>query len=83
MKPFLLRFIGTIFILGTIALQGLSQTNSNKILFPEPFAFAIDDMGWIQGTNIAYDGPTGPYRLGVDKRFDVSDYKAVVKVGKS
>lgn len=54
-----------------------------KILIPRPFAAGIDDMGWINGTNESHKSYPGPYRAGVKRIFDVSDYKAVVDVGKA
>ena len=47
-----------------------------SILFPRPFAIAIDDLGWINGQNDGEDG-YGPYRLGVNRRMRVKDYEAV------
>ena len=53
------------------------------VLFPRPFAFAIDDMGWLNGSDIGENGMIGPYRAGVKRAFEVSDYKYVVDVAKS
>lgn len=57
---------------------------SNPTLeFPRAFAFAIDDLGWNEGSNLAINGRQGPYRAGVKRVFDLSDYRAIVDVGKA
>lgn len=56
---------------------------SDNVLIPRPFAVGIDDMGWINGTNDSQKPQPGPYRAGVKRIFDVSDYKAIVDVAKS
>lgn len=73
-------------ILFTIAfLFTLSITFSqdSKIIFPRPFAFAIDDMGWNIGNNSGDMDQQGPYRIGIDRRMDINDYKCIVQVAKS
>jgi hypothetical protein len=55
----------------------------NRIIFPRAFAVAIDDMGWINGSHLGRDGGMGPSRAGVDRHFDISDYKAVAEAGKA
>jgi hypothetical protein len=54
-----------------------------QIIFPRPFAFAIDDVGWNQGGNLALDPIPGPYRTGLKRNFDWKDYQAIVDVGKA
>lgn len=51
----------------------------NKVSFPRPFAIAIDDLGWINGSNDGEDG-YGPYRLGINRKMQVTDYEAVVSM---
>lgn len=52
-----------------------------SILFPRPFAIAIDDLGWINGQNEGEDG-YGPYRLGINRRMRVKDYEAVADLAR-
>lgn len=63
--------------------NGKRKKDVSGILFPKPFAFAIDDMGWINGSDIGENGMIGPYRAGVKRTFDVSDYKYVAEVAKA
>lgn len=51
------------------------------IIFPRPFAIAIDDMGWMQGKNDGENG-YGPYRTGIDRNMTLADYKSVVDLAK-
>lgn len=44
---------------------------------PRPFAIAIDDMGWMEGSNQGYQGK-GPYRVGLNRKMGVDDYLAVI-----
>jgi len=53
---------------------------SNRIYFPRPFAFVIDDMGWIQGSSMGEKVPRGPYRGGVKRVFGRDDYRHVVEI---
>ncbi len=53
------------------------------IVFPRPFAFAIDDFGWIIGNDHGYGDHQGPFRIGIDRKMDVSNYKSVVKVAET
>lgn len=57
--------------------------HTNKIIFPRAFAFAIDDLGWNEGSNLLNHTPSGPYRVGVKRNFTVADYKFIVDVGKA
>ncbi len=52
----------------------------NKILFPRAFAFAIDDLGWNEGSNLSGNVPPGPIRAGIKRRFDLNDYRYIVDV---
>ncbi len=56
------------------------ETHS-KVIFPRPFFIAIDDLGWNLGDN---DGATteGPYRIGLKRHMELSDYKCVVDIAK-
>src|SRR5690606_39677511 len=53
----------------------------NRLLFPRGFAFAVDDLGWNEGSDMSEEIITGPHRAGVKRRFDLRDYKHIVKVG--
>lgn len=53
------------------------------IIFPQPFAFAIDDLGWNEGSDMTILPGGGPYRAGVKRNFDINDYKHIVEVGKA
>lgn len=53
------------------------------IIFPRPFAFAIDDLGWNEGSDMTVLPGGGPYRGGVKRNFDINDYKYIVEVGKA
>ena len=53
------------------------------IIFPRPFAFAIDDLGWNEGSNLEPSPTGGPYRCGVKRNFDLKDYQHIVRVGKA
>lgn len=54
-----------------------------RVQFPRPFAFVIDDMGWIQGSSMGEKTPPGPYRNGVKRVFDVEDYRHVVEIARA
>jgi hypothetical protein len=62
---------------------GLINAQGNKIIFPRAFAFAIDDIGWNEGSDLGDDGGQGPYRAGVNKKMDIKDYQALINVAKS
>jgi hypothetical protein len=53
----------------------------SKILFPRPFAFAVDDLGWNEGHDLSMDVVPGPYRCGLKRHFDLTDYKHMTAVG--
>jgi hypothetical protein len=55
---------------------------TQRITFPRAFAFAIDDLGWNDGSDLSENATPGPYRCGVKRKFDLNDYKHVVEVGK-
>ncbi len=59
------------------------KTKKEEIIFPRPFAFAIDDFGWIIGNDHGYGDHQGPFRIGIDRKMDVSNYKSVVKVAET
>ena len=61
---------------------GFSGAQDSKIIFPRPFACAIDDMGWNIGNDDGDIDGQGPYRIGIDRKMDIKDYQAVVEVGK-
>ncbi len=60
-----------------------SEYISRRITFPRPFAFVIDDMGWIQGSSLGEKTPSGPYRNGIKRVFDWQDYKHVVEIARA
>lgn len=53
------------------------------ILFPRPFAFAVDDLGWNDGSDLTGETIQGPHRAGVKRVFDIRDYQYLVEVGKA
>ncbi len=61
-------------------METTSQTS--KILFPRPFAFAIDDLGWMSGTNSGDMVQQGPYRIGLNRLMTVNDYQCIVDIAK-
>ncbi|WP_428770452.1 hypothetical protein V1L52_01085 [Treponema sp. HNW] len=54
-----------------------------NVIFPRAFAFAVDDLGWNYGSNIHLQTKRGPFRLGVERKMKLDDYKVLVQVGKS
>jgi len=54
-----------------------------EIIFPRPFAFGIDDFGWMTGNDHGYGDHQGPFRIGIDRKMDVDNYKSVVKVAET
>ena len=61
----------------------MSNNNFSSVEFPRAFAFAIDDLGWNEGSSLAGNTPPGPHRAGVKRIFDRKDYQAIVDVGKA
>jgi hypothetical protein len=55
----------------------------NRILFPRAFAFAVDDLGWNEGSDMSRLAFPGPHRAGVKRIFDLKDYQYLVEVGKA
>lgn len=51
------------------------------MVFPRAFAFAIDDMGWIDGSS--FTAQSGPSRAGVKRIFDLNDYRYIVQVAEA
>lgn len=60
----------------------LSKQINAQIIFPRAFAFAIDDLGWNIGNDDGDVDGVGPYRIGIDRKMDLKDYKPIVEVGK-
>jgi hypothetical protein len=56
--------------------------DESRIIFPRPFAFAIDDLGWNVGTDEGDLNNQGPYRIGIDRKMDLDDYKCIVEVAR-
>ena len=85
MKKFGLALFLAVFFLGKLSfgqdsLETLNSKNNSSIIFPRPFAFAIDDLGWNIGNDEGYGDNQGPYRIGVDRKMDINDYKCMVAV---
>ena len=57
--------------------------DTKKAIIPRPFAVVIDDMGWMQGSNLGEFGAQGPFRCGVRRSMNVNDYSCVSEVGKA
>jgi hypothetical protein len=55
----------------------------SKIIFPRAFAFAVDDLGWNQGSDLSRNNDPGPHRAGVKREFQLEDYEHMVRVGES
>ena len=55
--------------------------HSGKMIFPRAFAFAIDDLGWNIGNDSGDIDGVGPYRIGIDRKMDITDYQGIVEVG--
>jgi hypothetical protein len=53
------------------------------IIFPRAFAFAVDDLGWNEGSDLSINPEKGPHRAGVKRRFDLRDYQHMVEIGKA
>ena len=53
-----------------------------NVIFPRPFAFAVDDLGWLQGSNLNLQTKHGPFRLGAKRKISIDDYRVLVQVGK-
>ncbi len=53
---------------------------AHDILFPSPFALAIDDLGWMSGGSQGEEN--GPWRLGLKRDLERSDYQALVDIAK-
>ncbi len=62
--------------------NSIDRESTNQIIFPRPFAFAIDDMGWNIGNDAGDVDHQGPYRIGIDRRMGIDDYRGIVEVGK-
>jgi hypothetical protein len=54
-----------------------------RLIFPRAFTVAIDDMGWVNGSHLGKNGGQGPSRAGVNRHFNIDDYKAVVNAAKA
>ena len=60
-----------------------SFTSKDRVVFPRPFAFAVDDLGWNIGNNTGSIDKQSPYRIGIDRNMDLSNYKPIIEVGKA
>ncbi len=88
MKKHPLHYLFYTLVISTFLFTSCRQSSSsqqagNGILFPAPFAFAIDDLGWNTGRDDGDVDHQGPYRIGVDRKMDLNDYKCIVEVGDS
>lgn len=75
------RNLIVIFMLVMAIVMDKTDSAAQKLTFPRAFAFAIDDMGWNNGGDLS--SQQGPWRDGVNKHMTLSDYQAVVNVGKA
>ncbi len=57
------------------------NANSQEIIFPKPFAIAIDDLGWNNGSSLGDEG--GPWRAGVRRKMGLKDYIPLVEIAKA
>lgn len=78
-------FLSLILLTGTSFSKSPEKASAGdrEILFPAPFAFAIDDLGWNTGRNDGYGAHQGPYRIGVDRKMDINDYKCIIDVARA
>lgn len=53
------------------------------IIFPRPFAFSVDDLGWNDGSDMSILPGGGPHRAGVKRTFELNDYRYIIEVGKA
>lgn len=60
--------------------QTSSVTNHVNMIFPSPFATAIDDLGWNIGNNDGYGTLNGPYRIGLNRKMGLKDYQCLVAI---
>jgi len=70
----------TLSVIVLLSAQSLAQ---NNVIFPRAFAFAIDDLGWNIGNDYGNMDGHGPYRIGIDRKLDINNYKCIVEVGKA
>ncbi len=60
-----------------------SAISNGRIIFPRPFAFAVDDLGWNIGNNTGSIDKQSPYRIGIDRKMDINNYKPIIEVGEA
>ncbi len=58
------------------------KLDNDQIVFPRPFFVAIDDIGWNMGKNDGILDGVSPFRIGLDRKLKLSDYKCLVDVAK-
>jgi hypothetical protein len=78
----IIRVFISLFLIPFTLLASTESADTSKIIFPRPFAVAIDDLGWNIGNNEGYDDLQGPYRIGIERKMDINDYKCIVSVAK-
>jgi len=78
----IIRVFIAFFLVPFTLFASIGSTDTSKIIFPRPFAIAIDDLGWNIGDNDGYDDLQGPYRIGIERKMDINDYKCLVSVAK-
>jgi hypothetical protein len=61
----------------------IGQPNSDEIIFPRGFGIAVNQVGYMDGSNMGDIEETseGPWRAGIRRKFDVRDYRPFVEVG--
>lgn len=64
-----------------ILLPGILAAQPVDELFPRPFAVAVNQVGYMDGSSLGEDG--GPWRAGIRRSFDVRDYRPFAEVGEA
>ncbi|MFC2106724.1 hypothetical protein ACFLRY_00165 [Bacteroidota bacterium] len=62
-----------------ISLILIQCGNKHDVIFPEPFSIVVDDMGWMEGSDLS--DKNGPYRLGFDRILERRDYRPFIAIG--
>ena len=70
-----------------LALATDTETDANDggIIFPRGFGIAVNQVGYMDGSNMGDIEETreGPWRAGIRRMFDVRDYRPFVEVGEA
>lgn len=71
-------------LLGLTAVgSAQTRTGPGGILFPRGFGIAVNQVGYMDGSNMGDVEETkeGPWRAGIRRKFDVRDYRPFAEVG--